>query len=238
MKSLKLLSLLVLTLAGTPVLASENTASLAVGNISSFPTDLKTGSSMPVLTREALFARLTHQESRGNQFGRNGQPLTSPKGAVGIAQIMPETAPEASRLAGLTWDHWRYRNDASYNMALGKAYLDSQLDRYDGNHILALAAYNAGPGRVDQWLKRFGDPRSGEISNDDFIRLIPFRETQVYVATILNGAPAQFSASPSRNKSRTTAGQKFEFKDTHPGFTFAVAVSRSFDTQSKLVGGL
>ena len=67
---------------------------------------------MPVLTREALFARLTHQESRGNQFGRNGQPLTSPKGAVGIAQIMPETAPEAGEYGANTvygagnWRAW------------------------------------------------------------------------------------------------------------------------------------
>ncbi|EFR6141846.1 lytic transglycosylase domain-containing protein [Salmonella enterica] len=238
MKSLKLLSLVLLALTGTPVVASESTTSAAVGEISAIATDVKTSSSAPVLTRDALFDRLTHQESRGNQFGRNGLPLTSPKGAVGVAQIMPETAPEASRLAGLAWDHWRYRNDATYNMALGRAYLDSQLDRYDGNHILALAAYNAGPGRVDQWLKRFGDPRSGQISNDDFIRLIPFRETQEYVSTILNGAPAKYAYTPSRTKPGTTAGQKFEFKDTHPGFTFSVAVSRSFDSHSKLVGGL
>ncbi|HDS3501220.1 TPA: lytic transglycosylase domain-containing protein [Enterobacter cloacae] len=238
MKSLKLLSLVLLALTGSPVVASESTTSAAVGEISAIATDVKTSSSAPVLTRDALFDRLTHQESRGNQFGRNGLPLTSPKGAVGVAQIMPETAPEASRLAGLAWDHWRYRNDATYNMALGRAYLDSQLDRYDGNHILALAAYNAGPGRVDQWLKRFGDPRSGQISNDDFIRLIPFRETQEYVSTILNGAPAKYAYTPSRNKPGTTAGQKFEFKDTHPGFTFSVAVSRSFDSHSKLVGGL
>lgn len=238
MKSLKLLSLVLVSLSGSAAMASTDAQSSAVGAISAIATEVTAQAGQPVLTRDALFDRLTHQESRGKQFGRDGQPLTSVKGAVGVAQIMPETAPEAARLAGLEWDHWRYRNDATYNMALGRAFLDSQLERYDGNHILALAAYNAGSGRVDKWLKRFGDPRNGEISNDDFIRLIPFAETQEYVASILHGTPARFAYSPSHNKPTTSAGQKFEFKDTHPGFAFTVAASRTFDSRSKLVGGL
>ncbi|ECC3269489.1 lytic transglycosylase domain-containing protein [Salmonella enterica subsp. enterica] len=238
MKTLRVLVLSLCAMTGSAALASESALPVTTGAITDIGENAKQHSGSNVLTRDALYERLINQESRGNQFGRNGQPLTSVKGAVGIAQIMPETAPEAAMLAGLEWSHWRYRNDATYNMALGRAYLDSQLERYDGNHILALAAYNAGPGRVDKWVKRFGDPRTGEISNDEFIRLIPISETQEYVATILNGAPAKYAYSPTRKKAATTSGTQFEFKDTHPGFSFSVAVSRTFDSHSKLVGGL
>ncbi|MEL6008193.1 transglycosylase SLT domain-containing protein [Citrobacter portucalensis] len=192
------------------------------------------------LTEDALFERLIHQESRGNQFGKNGIPLTSPKGAVGVAQVMPETAPEAARLAGLEWSAWRYRNDMEYNKALGRAYLNAQLNKYDGNHVLALSAYNAGPGSVDRWLKTIGDPRTGKITNKEFMQMIPFLETQAYVSTILQGTPGNFRYQPSRQKPYSSSGHKYEFKDTHPGFTFSLAVNQSFSSGggSKLVGGL
>lgn len=190
------------------------------------------------LSEDTLFARLLHQESGGKQFSTSGAPLTSPKGAVGAAQVMPETAPEAARLAGIEWDRWRYRHDEEYNKALGRAYLNAQLEKYSGNHVLALAAYNAGPGNVDQWLKRYGDPRSGLITNNDFIGLIPFLETQVYVSRILKGSVETTSFTGKSVKPRAEATRKFEFRDTHPGFRFGLAVNRSFNTQSKLVGGL
>src|SRR3546814_10006375 len=55
----------------------------------------------------------------------------------------------------------KVRSDARYNIAVGSHYLGMMMDRYGGTPILAIAAYNAGPGRVDRWLKEFGDPRSG-----------------------------------------------------------------------------
>ena len=236
MKTFKAMTLLLYALSSSAALASENTQSVSVGGMPSESSGQSLRVNQQDNSKDALFGRLLHMESRGKQFNNEGHPLTSVKGAVGVAQIMPETAPEAARLAGLEWDHWRYRNDASYNKALGRAFLDSQLERYDGNNILALAAYNAGPGRVDKWLKRFGDPRAGEISNEEFIRQIPFRETQIYVATILQGSTPTLNLIPSRSK--TTKAQQFEFKDKHPGFTFAVAVRSSYGSQSKWIGGL
>ncbi|CAK0775911.1 Transglycosylase SLT domain-containing protein [Gammaproteobacteria bacterium] len=98
------------------------------------------------------------QESGGRQFAANGQPLTSSKGALGIAQVMPSTGPEAAKLAGVEWDEQRFRTDEKYNLALGKAYFNHQLVTHGGRLEEAYAAYNAGAGRVSDaknqaWLK-------------------------------------------------------------------------------------
>ncbi|HBZ3643181.1 transglycosylase SLT domain-containing protein [Klebsiella pneumoniae] len=131
-----------------------------------------------------------YQESRLSQFDASGQPLTSKKGAVGIAQVMKDTGPEAAQAAGLPWDEERWRNDPAYNLALGKAYLNKQLKAFGGNNVLALAAYNAGPGKVNEWISKYGDPRTGAITNEDFIRSIPFQETQSYVTKIMDSVPS------------------------------------------------
>lgn len=77
--------------------------------------------------------------------GKRGEFLTSPKGAIGPAQVMPATAPEAAKLAGLPWDEHKYKTDAAYNLALGQAYFAQQLKTF-GDPRKAAAAYNAGPG--------------------------------------------------------------------------------------------
>lgn len=139
---------------------------------------------------DGVWARMIQQESGGNQFDASGQPLTSSAGAVGIAQVMPGTASEAARLAGLEWDEGRYRNDPEYNQALGRAYFEAQVEKY-GDPALAAAAYNAGPGRVDAWLRENGDPRDGSISHEEWIARIPIAETQGYVRNVTRGARAE-----------------------------------------------
>lgn len=94
-----------------------------------------------------LVERVQKQES-----GSQGQSAVSPAGAIGVMQVMPGTAPEAAQLAGVPFDEEAYRNDANYNKLIGIAYLSEMLRKYDGNVELALAAYNAGPGAVDDWL--------------------------------------------------------------------------------------
>lgn len=140
------------------------------------------------IAEEDLFSAVVGQESGGRQFGPDGKPLTSSAGAIGVAQVMPGTAPEAARLAGLPWDDQRYKSDAGYNHALGKAYLNQQLKKYSGNPVLALAAYNAGPRKVDEWIKQIGDPRKGEVSDEAFANSIPYGETQNYVASVMSNA--------------------------------------------------
>ena len=128
-----------------------------------------------------VFSRMIQQESRGKQFDRAGRPLTSSAGAIGIAQVMPGTAPEAAKLAGLPFDQNRYRNDPEYNLALGKAYYEKQLRDFGGDERLAAAAYNAGPGAVRSALKKGGP--------DGWINNIP-RETRNYLDAVFGGARA------------------------------------------------
>lgn len=191
-----------------------------------------------ISSEDVLFARQLVQESGGRQFSAPGVPLTSPKGAIGVAQVMPGTAPEAARLAGMEWNEWRYKNDAEYNKALGLAYINAQLEKYSGNHVLALAAYNAGPGSVDIWLKKFGDPRDGHITNKDFVHMIPYAETKDYVSNILKISTSTLALSSEGNSTNNPALRKFEFKDSHPGFKFGFTVRRTFNTEATLVGGL
>ena len=132
---------------------------------------------------EALWPRLIKQESSGKQFDpKTGEPLTSSAGAVGIAQVMPDTAPEAAKLAGLDYDEDRYRNDPEYNAALGKAYLKDQYRKF-GDPQLAAAAYNAGPGAVQKAQQK------AQASGQSIMSYLP-QETQNYVASIFGGSPA------------------------------------------------
>lgn len=115
--------------------------------------------------------------------GRTG--LTSSKGAMGLAQLMPDTAKEMAAELGVQYDQDKLLNDGAYNRMLGEAYLAKMLKRYGGDQTLATAAYNAGPGSVDNWLSKNGDPRTGGISYSDWIQEIPFKETRDYTYGIM-----------------------------------------------------
>lgn len=123
----------------------------------------------------------------------------SPKGARGLMQLMPDTAREVAGEMGLEYDEGKLATDAGYNKALGSRYLKNMLGRYGGNQTLALAAYNAGPGRVDGWLKTIGDPRKGEISDAEFAGQIPFKETREYVGKVNAAAPQGAPSTASRD---------------------------------------
>jgi soluble lytic murein transglycosylase len=103
-------------------------------------------------------------------------------------QLMPATAKAVAREAGLAYARGRLTSDPSYNVRLGGRYLQRQLDRHGGEPVLALAAYNAGPGRVREWLELNGDPRGGDAHGlVDWIELIPFQETRNYVMRVMEG---------------------------------------------------
>lgn len=109
----------------------------------------------------------------------------STAGARGMMQLMPATAKKVARAAGQPYSRARLLDDPRYNIQLGTAYLDTMMLRFDHTPALALAAYNAGPGRVNRWIRQIGDPRTGEIDLIDWIESIPFGETRNYVQRVL-----------------------------------------------------
>mgnify|MGYP001417353470 FL=1 len=72
-----------------------------------------------------------------------------------------------------------------YNLILGTTFLSNLLQKFEGSHALALAAYNAGPSRVKKWIEDFGDPRLEEIETIDWIETIPFNETRNYIQRVI-----------------------------------------------------
>lgn len=109
----------------------------------------------------------------------------SPSGARGLMQLMPSTADKTAKQLGVTTSVLSLTSDPEHNMRLGTAYLLRMLQRFGGSLPLAIAAYNAGPDRVDQWLSQNGDPRQGPIDMIDWIEQIPFGETRNYVQRVL-----------------------------------------------------
>ncbi|MGK7901381.1 MAG: transglycosylase SLT domain-containing protein, partial [Hormoscilla sp.] len=102
--------------------------------------------------------------------------IESHVGAAGLMQVMPETGAWIAEQINLT----DYKlNNANDNIQLGTWYLDFTHWQYKNNSMLAVASYNAGTSNVDRWVERFGlrDP-------DDFVELIPFRETKGYVKSV------------------------------------------------------
>lgn len=130
----------------------------------------------------ALIHALTRQESEFN-------PKTvSAAGAVGLMQLLPSTAKEIARAFDLKFEKDKLTSDPAYNVSLGTAFLYRLIRGYDGSYVMALAGYNAGPGRVRQWVRQFGDPREKTVDPVDWIERIPFTETRDYVHKILESA--------------------------------------------------
>lgn len=108
-------------------------------------------------------------------------------GALGLMQLLPSTAKEVARKSNLKYRKSWLTSKPKYNIQLGSAYLTRLLEAYDGDYAMSVAAYNAGPGRVRNWISTFGDPRLGEVDLIDWIELIPIYETRNYVQRVLEG---------------------------------------------------
>ncbi|MDR1351515.1 MAG: transglycosylase SLT domain-containing protein [Zoogloeaceae bacterium] len=149
-------------------------------------------------------AAITAQSESGNKhFNADGTVVTSKAGAIGVMQVMPDTAPEAAKLAGLLWDEERYRNDPEYNRVLGRAYLAKQLQDFGGDPAKAWAAYNAGPGNLVKALEK-AEKLAKLAKNDPNIQATPWleflpKETQDYVIKNL----AKFESGQGKPKRPT-----------------------------------
>ena len=105
--------------------------------------------------------------------------------ARGLMQLKPATAKDVAKTLSLPFSAERLTADPAYNLTLGHAYLDKMLDGFGGSYVLSVAAYNAGPNRVKQWLAMYGDPRAAGVDTVDWIESIPYNETRNYVQRVL-----------------------------------------------------
>lgn len=125
-----------------------------------------------------------------------GAGVYSPAGAAGLMQVMPGTARDVALSLGIPYDPHRLANEDQYNLLIGTTYLNQMLNKFGGDEMLAAAAYNAGPGAVEDWIAKFGDPRLGQISHEEFALRIPFAETRGYVAKVMNASGPQPRNAP------------------------------------------
>ena len=106
--------------------------------------------------------------------------VRSSAGAIGLMQLMPATGREIAATISLPYSGIDTLTNPQSNIRLGTTYLGQMAERYGGNRVLATAAYNAGPHRVDNWL-----PESGTQDARIWIENIPFNETREYVQRVL-----------------------------------------------------
>jgi peptidoglycan lytic transglycosylase len=105
--------------------------------------------------------------------------------AVGLMQVTPEAGRDTAKRFGVTYDWDRLVTDPVYNTQMGAAELSALLKEYAGNRIMAFAGYNAGRGRVRDWVKLYGDPRDPNVDTIDWVERIPFSETRNYVQRVI-----------------------------------------------------
>ena len=125
-------------------------------------------------------------------------------GARGLMQLMPATAREQSGKIGISYDPSSLTSDPNLSIMLGSSYFQRIFGIY-GSYPLAIAAYNAGGGNVNKWLRANGDPRSGGVDMVDWIEAIPYMETRNYVQRVLENAVVYDLINPTRAKSRGPA---------------------------------
>jgi soluble lytic murein transglycosylase len=133
----------------------------------------------------ALIAAVIYAESKF-------EPRESSAGAEGLMQILPETAYFIAHLSGGSAFTASDLATPSINLAYGSYYLRYLLDHYDGDEMLAVAAYNAGLANVDRWVTR-AKANGGELT----VAKIPFPETRAYVERV-QSAQREYRATYAR----------------------------------------
>jgi len=127
----------------------------------------------------AIVHAIARQESAFDPTAMSGA------GARGLMQMMPATARETARRAGLPFDWEKLGQDPLYAARMGAAHLNDLLREWRGSYILTFAAYNAGSPSVKKWIAAYGDPRDPEVDAVDWVERIPFSETRNYVQRVM-----------------------------------------------------
>jgi soluble lytic murein transglycosylase len=132
----------------------------------------------PGIDRALVFA-IIRQESAFNPADLSAAQ------AMGLMQVTPSAGRDTCKRFGCKYDVKRLKNDSPYNLQVGAAELGGVIQEYGGNYILAFAAYNAGRGRVQEWIASHGDPRDSKVDPVDWVERIPFMETRNYVQRVM-----------------------------------------------------
>jgi soluble lytic murein transglycosylase len=110
---------------------------------------------------------------------------TSPANAVGLMQVTPEAGRDTAKRFGVAYDWERLVSDPVYNTQMGTAEISALFREYAGSYIMTFAGYNAGRGRVREWVAKHGDPRDPKIDAVDWVERIPLAETRNYVQRVM-----------------------------------------------------
>ncbi len=140
----------------------------------------------PAIARSVIYS-VARTESAFDQRDK------SSANAVGLMQVTPEAGRDTAKRFGVSYDWERMVSDPVYNTQMGAAELSALLREYGGCHIMTFAGYNAGRGRVREWVKQHGDPRDPNVDAIDWVERIPIAETRNYVQRVMEN-----SASLSR----------------------------------------
>ncbi|MBS7812908.1 lytic transglycosylase domain-containing protein [Roseococcus pinisoli] len=139
----------------------------------------------------ALVFAITRQES-------NFQiDAVSSSSARGLMQLLPTTAQYVARRMGIPHQTSWLTTDPTHNIRLGSYYINDRMETFSGVMAFAAAAYNAGGGRVNEWMTSIGDPRTGNIRLLDWMELIPFAETRNYVQRVIENVAVYRAQSPA-----------------------------------------
>lgn len=137
------------------------------------------------------FDALPHSASRSVVYAIARQEsafdpkAVSSAGAMGLMQMIASTARHTAYQHGVAFDLSRMISEPAFNAKLGAAHLGILLGEYRGAYLLTFAAYNAGGGRVKQWIDAYGDPRKPNVDPIDWVERIPITETRNYVQRVM-----------------------------------------------------
>jgi soluble lytic murein transglycosylase len=118
------------------------------------------------------------------ESGFDQRDMSSAK-AVGLMQVTPGAGRNTAKRFGVAYDWKRLVSDPAYNTQMGAGEVSGLLKDYRGSFILTFAGYNAGRGRVEQWMAQHGDPRDPKVDAVDWVERIPFAETRNYVQRVM-----------------------------------------------------
>jgi soluble lytic murein transglycosylase len=110
---------------------------------------------------------------------------SSPAKAVGLMQVTPEAGRDTAKRIGLAYNWDRLVSDPVYNTQMGAGELAALIREYRGSFIMTFAGYNAGRGRVQEWVAAHGDPRDPKVDAVDWVERIPIAETRNYVQRVI-----------------------------------------------------